>query len=195
MENYELTLTQYAQDNIDETLEILISATQDIASAQEKDFERIKEKRWYTRLWELVTFSKDNQKIQSRGVSNLAKLNEITLKAVVLVARISQKNSASICKMLDELGAVNIADEARVLIDTLSMEAILKADPDCILITTMGDEAAARAYIESLLTEPTWQSLRAVREGRVHILPKELFQYKPCDAWYEAYKYLSELIY
>lgn len=97
--------------------------------------------------------------------------------------------------MLSELGAVNIADEARVLIDTLSMEAILKADPDCILITTMGDEAAARAYIESLLTEPTWQSLRAVREGRVHILPKELFQYKPCDAWYEAYKYLSELIY
>ncbi|MBO5897934.1 MAG: ABC transporter substrate-binding protein [Clostridia bacterium] len=96
--------------------------------------------------------------------------------------------------MLDELGAMNIADEAPILIDTLSIEAILASDPDYILITTMGDEAAARAYIETLLDEPTWQSLSAVQEGNVHILPKELFQYKPCAAWYEAYEYLSELI-
>ena len=97
--------------------------------------------------------------------------------------------------MLRELGAFNIADEAPILIDTLSIEAILAADPDCILIATMGDEAAARAYVQTLLDEPTWQALTAVREGRVHILPKELFQYKPCAAWYEAYIYLSELIY
>lgn len=96
--------------------------------------------------------------------------------------------------MLARLGAVNIADKAPILIDTLSIEAILKEDPDLILITTMGDEAAARAYIETLLDEPTWQSLRAVQAGNVHILPKELFQYKPCAAWYEAYEYLSELI-
>ena len=97
--------------------------------------------------------------------------------------------------MLCELGAVNIADEAPILIDTLSIEAILEEDPDLILITTMGDETASRAYVQTLLDEPTWQTLTAVREGRVHFLPKELFQYKPCAAWYEAYEYLSELIY
>ena len=97
--------------------------------------------------------------------------------------------------MLGELGAVNLADEAPMLIDTLSIEAILREDPDLILITTMGDEAAAHAYMETLLAEPTWQMLSAVQAGRVYYLPKQLFQYKPCAAWYEAYEYLAELIY
>ena len=64
MEKYEFSLTTYAQDNIGETLEILLSAAHDIASAQEQDFEKLKEKKWYNRLWEIITFNKDNQKLQ-----------------------------------------------------------------------------------------------------------------------------------
>ena len=96
--------------------------------------------------------------------------------------------------MLEELGCRNIADTAPVLLDGLSFEEILAKDPDHIFISTMGDADAAIAYMDDLLGEPTWQSLTAVQEGRVHYLPKSLFQYKPNAHWGEAYAYLITLL-
>lgn len=98
------------------------------------------------------------------------------------------------CAMLEELGAVNIADSAPILLDGLSFEEILLQDPERIFLTTMGDEEAAISYMQSVLTQPIWQSLTAVREGRVHFLPKDLFQYKPNARWAEAYEYLLSLL-
>ncbi|MBR7095654.1 MAG: ABC transporter substrate-binding protein [Clostridia bacterium] len=92
--------------------------------------------------------------------------------------------------MLSELGCRNLAEEAPLLVDTLSIEAILAADPDHLFFSLMGDEAAARANVEALLSRPEWQALRAVREGRVTILSRALFHYKPCLRWAEAYRAL-----
>ena len=100
-----------------------------------------------------------------------------------------------VCAMLKELGTFNIAEKAPVLLDGLSTEEILLSDPDFILFTTMGDESAGQAYMESLLTDPVWLTLSAVREAKVYQLPKELFQYKPNARWGEAYQYLIELLY
>lgn len=100
-----------------------------------------------------------------------------------------------VCAMLEELGADNIADGAPVLLDGLSTEEILLSDPDFILYTTMGDESTADAYMDSLLSDPVWQSMTAVKEGKVRHLPKELFQYKPNTRWAEAYEYLLTLLY
>ena len=100
-----------------------------------------------------------------------------------------------VCGMLKELGTFNIAEKAPVLLDGLSMEEILLSDPDAILFTTMGDETAGAAYMESLVADTVWQNLTAVREGKVYQLPKELFQYKPNARWDEAYAYLIELLY
>ena len=100
-----------------------------------------------------------------------------------------------VCVMLRELGTENIADKAPVLLDGLSMEEILLADPEYILFTTMGEETAGAAYMESLLEDPVWSALTAVKSGRVFQLPKELFQYKPNSRWDEAYRYLIELLY
>ena len=80
------------------------------------------------------------------------------------------------------------------LLDGLSFEEILIQDPDHIFITTMGDTDAAISYIQSLLKQPQWQSLHAVKNGNVHILPKDLFQYKPNAKWAEAYQYLINII-
>ena len=96
--------------------------------------------------------------------------------------------------MLEELGCRNIADTAPVLLDGLSFEEILAKDPDHIFISTMGDADAAIAYMDDLLGEPTWQRLTAVQKGRVHYLPKSLFQYKPNAHWGEAYAYLITLL-
>lgn len=100
-----------------------------------------------------------------------------------------------VCGMLKELGTFNIAEKAPVLLDGLSTEEILLSDPDFILFTTMGDEEAGAAYMQSLVEDPVWQTLTAVKEGRVYQLPKELFQYKPNARWAEAYAYLIELLY
>lgn len=103
MDNYELLLTEQAQENIEDTLATLITAAQEIASASEKDFEKIKAKKWYKRLWELVTFNNDNQKIQARGVGSLAKLNEITMKAIVLVSKQSKDIAEKVHESLKQL--------------------------------------------------------------------------------------------
>lgn len=100
-----------------------------------------------------------------------------------------------VCVMLQQLGTHNIADSAPILLDGLSMEEILLQDPDMILFTTMGDESAGTAYMESLVEDPVWQQLSAVKNGKVFQLPKALFQYKPNARWDEAYAYLIQLLY
>ena len=98
------------------------------------------------------------------------------------------------CAMLEEMGCFNIASEAPVLLDGLSMEAVLLADPDYIFFSLMGNEETAAANVRSLLSGETWGQLTAVREGRATILPKELFHYKPCSRWPEAYRYLADVL-
>ena len=55
--------------------------------------------------------------------------------------------------MLDDLGAENIAEDVPVIIDGLSFEEIFMKDPDAIFISLMGDEEAARKYMEELLAK------------------------------------------
>lgn len=100
-----------------------------------------------------------------------------------------------VCAMLDELGSCNIADNADILLDSLSLEEIVARDPDIIFITTMGDEAAAKEYMNTLLSENGWGDLNAVKSGNIHFLPKDLFHYKPNARWYDAYLYLAKIIY
>ncbi len=97
--------------------------------------------------------------------------------------------------MLEELNAHNIADDAPILLDGLSIEEIIAKDPDMIFISTMGSEQAAKEYMDSVLETPAWQALTAVKENRYYYLPKDLFQFKPNAKWGEAYAYLARLLY
>ena len=100
-----------------------------------------------------------------------------------------------VCAMLSELGAQNLADEAPALSDGLNVEAILEMNPDYIFFSTMGKEEEAKAYMDGLLETAPWQALDAVKAHRYTYLPKELFQYKPCDDWADAYAILYEHLY
>lgn len=71
-------------------LACLVEATNEIFTASEKDFEKMKSKKWYKRLWEMVTFSKDNEKVIVSNVTNLSKLQEIVMKALL---QLSDKNT------------------------------------------------------------------------------------------------------
>lgn len=93
-------------------------------------------------------------------------------------------------KMLEELGCINIADSAPVLIDGLSAEVIIKENPDFIFISLMGDEKASKAFIKQTLESDAYRSL----DSKIIFLPKELFQYKPCERWAEAYRFLQSTL-
>jgi iron complex transport system substrate-binding protein len=100
-------------------------------------------------------------------------------------------------EILADIGCINIADSDDSLLDDLSMEAIITANPDYIFITTQGTDAdAIEANIsETLLSNPAWTSLDAVNEGRYYMLEKELYNLKPNARWGEAYEKLADIIY
>lgn len=100
-----------------------------------------------------------------------------------------------VCVMLDELGAHNIADDAKVLLDGLSLEEILLRDPDHIFLSAMGNEEAARSYIADLFEQDGWNALTAVQTGAYTFLDRGLFHFKPNARWAEAYRTLADILY
>ena len=95
------------------------------------------------------------------------------------------------------MGCVNIADSDTSLLDDLSLEAIVVADPDYIFVTTQGNDTdAAIRNIDKLLTSnPAWSALTAVKQGRYYVLDKKLYNLKPNAKWGEAYKQLADILY
>jgi iron complex transport system substrate-binding protein len=100
-------------------------------------------------------------------------------------------------ELLKDLGCVNIADSDSGLLDNLSLEAIVTADPDYIFVTTQGidTDAALENVQETLINSPVWSSLTAVKENHYYVLDKRLYNLKPNARWGEAYKELADILY
>ena len=100
-------------------------------------------------------------------------------------------------EMLADLGCVNVADSETALLEELSLETILAADPDYIFAVLQGaDNSDAQAMLEgTLLSNPAWEGLTAVRQGRFHIMDQKLYNLKPNARWGEAYEKLADLLY
>lgn len=99
--------------------------------------------------------------------------------------------------MLANLNTVNVADDDKSLLDDLSVEAILQADPQYIFIVYQGsDDSKARARMEEdLLKDSAWQNLSAVKEGRVYVMDQTLYNLKPNARWAQAYTDLTNILY
>lgn len=113
---------------------------------------------------------------------------------------VSVKNNQSLNgEMLTDLNTLNIADNAVTgdKSEEMSMEQIVIEDPDVIFVTEMGSdlEAIAKKRQEILESDPVWGELSAVKNGRYHVLPKDLFTYKPNENYLEAYTILAKLLY
>ena len=77
-----------------------------------------------------------------------------------------------------------------------SMETLVAQNPDIIFVTSMGEEAEIRASMEAMFAEsPAWQSVGAIRDGRVYYLPQELFLFSPGIAYPKAVQYMARLVY
>lgn len=110
--------------------------------------------------------------------------------------RVKGSRGSVLGEMLSDLGCINIADSQDSLLEQLSLEVILEADPDFIFVILQGaDPADAQRTLEdTLLSHPAWQSLTAVQEGRFFILDDKLYNLKPNAQWGDAYEQLADLL-
>lgn len=99
--------------------------------------------------------------------------------------------------ILADLGCINIVDENPSLLEDLSMEEIIRLDPDFIFVTTMGEstEDALDALKKGVQSNPAWSELSAVKNDRYIVLQKDLFHYKPNARWGESYEVLADILY
>lgn len=98
--------------------------------------------------------------------------------------------------ILRDLGADNLVTRYESLLEDVSLEEVIAADPDFIFVTTMGSEEKAMEYLaQNFEANPAWAGLSAVQDGRYILLPKELFHYKPNARWGESYAELAKILY
>ena len=121
----------------------------------------------------------------------------LTVRATGSSVKIKGSADFVLGEMLADLGCVNVADGNGALLENLTLEAILAANPDYIFVVLQGaDPTRARETLEeTLLSNPAWQSLRAVREGRFYTLSHRLYNLKPNARWGEAYEGLADILY
>lgn len=119
------------------------------------------------------------------------------IRAASSMVKVKGSKGTVLGNMLADLGCVNIADQNESLLEDLSMEAILAADPEKIFFVLQGsDPAPAQAQLEgAVLSNPAWQQLTAVQEDRCYYMEKDLYHLKPNARWGEAYEHLVEILY
>ncbi len=121
------------------------------------------------------------------------------IRATGSSCKVKNSEDSVLGRMLAELDCVNIADGDQTLLEELSMEAILQADPDYIFAVchSSSDPAKAQKVLdETLFQNPAWNSLTAVEEGRFHLLTDPMFfNLKPNAQWGEAYEMLADILY
>ena len=113
----------------------------------------------------------------------------------------AETNLSQTGQMVDMLGADNILapeeapSDGSVRVD-LSFEILLARNPDYIFVVTMGDEEKCPdTFDPTLLSNPAWGELDAVKEGRMIYLPKEYSLNKPNQRYYEALSYIAGILY
>lgn len=164
----------------------------------------------YLRLLEVCTqLTGQPERYQQYGVEVQAQVEAARARAddshpTVLYVRATGssckvKNSQDtvLGEMLADLGCVNIADSETGLLENLSMETIMAADPDYIFVVLQGsDPTNAQATLDAaLLSNPAWGTLTAVAEGRYFVMDQQLYNLKPNARWGEAYEGLADILY
>lgn len=100
-------------------------------------------------------------------------------------------------QILTDLGCVNIADSDDSLLEDLSIERIVEADPEFIFIVMQGsDQQKVEDKLEAELTgNPAWSGLTAVQSGKLYFMDQKLYNLKPCNRWGEAYEGVARILY
>lgn len=119
------------------------------------------------------------------------------IRATGSSCKVKNSRGSVLGEMLSNLDCENIADQEEALLEQLSLEAILRADPEHIFVVLQGSDPtdAQRTLDATLLSNPAWDTLTAVQEGRFYVMDPTLYNLKPNERWGEAYEQLADILY
>ena len=113
----------------------------------------------------------------------------LVLRASSTSLKAKGSRSTILGELLADIGCINIADSDSTILDNLSVESILTLSPGHIFVVTMGSESGAMDNIRrNVIESSVWQSVEAVREGRLHLMDRHLFNLKPNARWADSYE-------
>ena len=178
-----------------------------VAVVDMKSYEDVKRE---LRLFALVTGEKEkgealissmDKKIQSvkekipqekRRVSIIHSTNQ------GLTVQLSGSIAGSIAEML---GWENVAGDMTPLEKDpdsapYSLETMVEKNPELLFVTSMGKLEEIKASMDATMAEnPAWQSVEAVRQGKVYYLPQDIFLLSPGIHYPEAVELMAKLVY
>lgn len=134
---------------------------------------------------------------EAKAKSDGSRPTVLYVRATGSSVKVKNSQDSVLGEMLRDLDCENVADSDTGLLESLSMEAILAADPEYIFVVLQGaDSTKVQENLnKALLSNPAWQSLTAVREGRYYVLDNALYNLKPNARWGEAYEKLANILY
>ena len=103
--------------------------------------------------------------------------------------------------MVKAMNCSNIADSWQGTLDSsgrrdINLETVFATNPDIIIVQCHAGADVAKKQVEDTYgSNPVWQSLNAVKNGKVFYLEKTLFHNKPNSRFAEAYQKLAEILY
>ena len=142
--------------------------------------------------------------VQQQIEAVIEKSKQCQTNPSVLVLRVSASSIRArgsegniLGQILADLGCVNIADVDDSLLENLSIEHILQADPDYVFIAQYGDNVQGiQEHMQQFQADnPAWSQLTAVKTGKVYAMEKALYSLKPNHRWGEAYQRIEEILY
>jgi iron complex transport system substrate-binding protein len=186
LENAGITVAYFDVDNFDDYLNMLdictdITGRKDLYGANGLEIQK-----------EVTSIINE---LQARNVTN-EKRTVLLLRAHSGSVKAKGSEGTILGEMLADLGCINIADSDNSLLETLSVEGVLKKEPYHIFVVTMGDdtEKAIKNFTNMMDENPAWKSLNAVQEGRIHVMDRKLFNIKPNAKWAESYEKLKTIL-
>lgn len=186
LENAGITVAYFDVDNFDDYLKMLdvctdITGRKDLYKQNGLDVkEKIEEIK--------ADFSAQNLPENERSV--------LILRASSGFVKAKGSEGTILGEMLADLGCTNIADSDKSLLDNLSVESVIRSEPYRIFVVTMGNDTdAALDNLKRMIEEnPAWGQLGAVKENRLHIMERRLFNIKPNAEWAVAYEKLAKIL-
>ena len=139
----------------------------------------------------------EEQVEQARQRADGSQPKVLYVRATGSSCKVKNSHDSVLGAMLAAMDCINLADSKSSLLQQLSLEVILQEDPDFIFAVLQGSDPtdAQRTLDETLLSNPAWQSLTAVKEGRFHVMDDQLYNLKPNARWGEAYEQLAQILY
>ena len=104
------------------------------------------------------------------------------------------------CDVAERIGLSNVFEELKMKdighMPPFSMEQLAVKDPDIIFLTTMVHQGKeSDVFRKSMMAHPAWGSMRAVKNGKVYLLPQALFLSSPGIHYPEAVQVMADMVY